>query len=275
MPSGVSLTGMAFLDNPRQQGKSKMWFFDANMFLSRDGDNTTGISGCLRYFNVNDLQFGPAGLYNVHAWVGQMNQAYDLGADADKDSYDFVGNIQWLILLHEELEADTQRSDADGGELSELALRMPKINTEYRPYVTFSGVAFNTDKPMGKFDLDAEQYTLIAKGGPTTVFPVSSWIIDSLRWANTAKPVPFPEKFVTASGHLVAVENLEVPGSAYKRRFKVHVDNVIYLGSAKAAGSGPSTPAPNKRKQTFDATPSWVKCHKNPSGAPSSSPSAA
>ncbi|KAJ6632037.1 hypothetical protein B0H10DRAFT_2206447 [Mycena sp. CBHHK59/15] len=216
MPSGVSLTGMALLDNPRQQGKSKTWFFDANMFLSWDGNNTTGISGCLHYFNVNDLQFRPAGLYIVHAWVGQMNQAYNLGANVDKDSYDFVGDIQWLIPLHEELEADAQSSDADGGELSEPALCMPKINTEYRPYVTFSSVAFNTNKPVGKFDLDAEQDTLIAKGGPTTVFPVSSWIIDSPRWANTAKPVPFPEKFVTAAGHLVAVENLEVPGSAYK-----------------------------------------------------------
>ncbi|KAJ6629524.1 hypothetical protein B0H10DRAFT_2208903 [Mycena sp. CBHHK59/15] len=274
MPSGVSLTGMAFLDNPRQQGKSKMWFFNANMFLSRDGDNTTGISGCLRYFNVSNLQFSPAGLYIVHAWVGQMNQAYGLGANADKDSYDFVGDIQWLIPLHEELKADAQSPDADDGELSELALRMPKINTKYCPYVTFSSVAFITHKPVGKFDLDAEQYTLIAKGGPTTMFPVSGWIIDSPHWANTTKPVPFPKKFVTAPGHLVAVENLEVPGSAYKRRFKVHVDNVIYLGSEKAAGSGPLMPAPNKRKQTFDATP-WVKHHKNPSGVPSSSPSAA
>ncbi|KAF8156408.1 hypothetical protein K438DRAFT_2075638 [Mycena galopus ATCC 62051] len=129
-------------------------------------------------------------------------------------------------------------------------------NTEYRAYVGFSGLAFNSDKPAGKFDIDCEQYTQIAKGGPITVFPASCLVINSPRWKDDAKPVPFPNKFISASGFLVGVEDRTVSGSPHRRRFVIHVDNVIFLGSnAAAAPSTPSSrssvPSGNKRKRRY------------------------
>jgi hypothetical protein len=112
MPSGVSLTALAYLDNPRQVGRSKVWFFDANMFLSRDGDKTKGICGAVRYFNGSDLPFGDLGLYVIHAFVSSImlvlwllsnifqvdlpHDSYDFGSNANKELYEFVGDIQWV-----------------------------------------------------------------------------------------------------------------------------------------------------------------------------------
>ncbi|KAJ7037145.1 hypothetical protein C8F04DRAFT_1332779 [Mycena alexandri] len=279
MPSGVSLTSLAYLTNPRQVGKSKVWFFDANMFLRREageeGERTVGTCGALRYFNSSDLEFDDEGVYVIHAWVcpiGLSNLSYDVGENANKDLYDFVGDIQWLIPLHKQVLGE------EAGE--EPTIRLPKINMEYSPYVVLSGLPFNIDKPAAKFDIDIEQYTQTAKGGPMTVFPASCHIVDSPRWGKGTKPVPFPDKYVTASGYLTGVEDVNVPGSAHNRRFNVDVDNVIWLGNAPSAT--PATPAASsssagKRKQVFDSTPSWVKAKtqrtKANADAPSSSPS--
>ncbi|KAJ7184078.1 hypothetical protein C8R46DRAFT_1026090 [Mycena filopes] len=274
MPSGVSLTALAYLTNPRQVGKSKVWYFDASMFLRRDGEDAVGTSGALRYFNDANHEFGPLGVYVIHAWVGLSNSAYNVGA-SDKDTeeeYEFVGDIQWLIPLHEQIAGE------EPGE--EPTIHMPKINMEYVPYAVLSGLPFNINKDDAKFDIDIEQYTQTAKGGPITVFPASCSIVDSPRWGKGGKPVPFPDKYVTTSGTLTGVKDVSAPGSAHKRRFIIDIDNVIWLGNAPSSTT-PATPAASssstgKRKQTFDAgTPSWVKAkaskHRN-GDAPSSSP---
>jgi hypothetical protein len=89
-------------------------------------------------------------------------------------------------------------------------------------------------------DIDCEQYTQIAKGGPTTVFPMSCWIVDSPHWKTDAKPVPYGNRFISASGFLVGVEDCTVSGSAHKQRFIIDVDNVIYLGAPTT--TAPATP---------------------------------
>ncbi|KAF7328554.1 hypothetical protein MVEN_02543100 [Mycena venus] len=166
--------------------------------------------------------------------------------------------------------------------------RQPKLSQRFgcrestpntRHTLFFSGLPFNGKKDKGTFDIDVEQYTQLAKGGPITAFPASCSIIDSPRWPNPgSKPVPYPGKFVSASGYLVGVESREVMGSPYKQRFKMNVDNVVYLGSAPSGlANDPSTPATSsaaKRKAVaaFDGTPPWVKRHNNGAG-PSSSPS--
>ncbi|KAJ7346921.1 hypothetical protein DFH08DRAFT_869795 [Mycena albidolilacea] len=289
MPSGVSLTGMAYMTNPYRQGGSKTWQFDATFFLSRKTEEADGkeiteaTSARLRYFNANDLAFGPVGLYVVHAWVGQTDPGYSLG-DADTSEYDFVGDIQWLMPLHENIivedgDGDTDIASSDNGEPKAkesqgMMPRMPKVDTEYRAYINFCGLPFNNNKKAGKFDIDCEQYTQIAKGGPTTVFPMSCWIVDSPRWKTDAKPVPFGNRFISASGFLVGVEDRTVSGSAHKRRFIIDVDNVIYLGAppttAPATPVSSSSAGQRKRpQQDFDGTPDWVKRHKNKSSGPS------
>ncbi|KAJ7824579.1 hypothetical protein B0H13DRAFT_2375414 [Mycena leptocephala] len=275
MPSGNNWFGMAYLTNPRQVGKSKTWFFTASMFLRAEGEGeekiTHGISGCLRYFDE--------GLLILFLSVGQNNSEYDLGpglSDADKKDYAFVGDIIWLIPLHEivypEVDADSIASTPDNDKPLEPEVRIPKINTEHPPYIVFSGLPFNGNKEKGTFDIDIGQYTQLSKGGPLTVLPASCSIIDSPRWHNK-KPVPYPGKFVSASGHVVAMENKQVNGSPHKKRFKIMVDNVVYLGNNNEP-STPATSSSSKRKipPTFDGTPSWVKRHNN-GGAPSSSPS--
>ncbi|KAJ6535290.1 hypothetical protein DFH09DRAFT_1091823 [Mycena vulgaris] len=285
MPSGISATGLAYLDNPRRLGigNSKTFALDASMFLRRDGTEAKAITAVMRYFNGNDLDLSEPGVYVFNSWIGQPhNSDKDIG-----DSVcDFVGDIQWLMPLHEDTynnRDDYDEASSDNGEARPKAppilvdRRLPRIFTEYPLYVNFSGLAFNNDKDAGTFDMDIEQYTQISKGGPITVFPMSCWIKDSPRWAKSSsgKPVPYPGKFISASGYLVGVKDLQVAGSPHKRRFKIEVDNVVYLGSAPAAN--PSTPAASssahKRKAStaFDGTPAWVKRHTNSDG-PSSSP---
>ncbi|KAJ7480357.1 hypothetical protein B0H11DRAFT_2233485 [Mycena galericulata] len=303
MPGGVSLTGLAFLTNPHRVGSSKTWYFDVSMFLGSSGAPST--CGRLRYFNTGDrLNFGPVGVYFVHTWVGQMNDKCDLQLTDKKETekalagniYDFVGDIQWLIPVHEDIIPDPT-SDTDDMQVSDSddpqpeddkansedkvetpTIRMPKIDTEHRPYVTMSGVAINGNKPAATFDMDVDQYTQFAK---VLTFPASCWIIDSPRWKdNNSKPVPFQGKYVTVSGYLVGVEDKTVEGSQHKCRFKIEVDNVIYLGSTPSAAT-PSTPAPPpssapKKRPVYDNTPSWVgvkRSHTDSGGPPSSSPS--
>ncbi|KAJ7656351.1 hypothetical protein DFH06DRAFT_1328643 [Mycena polygramma] len=267
MPSGVSLTGLAYVTNARQIGKSKVWFLDANFFLYRERDEKgeekpVGICGALRYFNSPDFELAGMGLYFIHAWVGLPHSSYDLGnkeSNDNRDIYEFVGDIQWMVPLHERVLGDA----ADDGP----TVRLPRIDTEFPPYVMLSGLPFNIDKNAASFDMDIEQYTQISKGHQITMFPASCTIMNSPRWANTAKPVPFPEKYIHASGYLRAMEEKAVAGSSHSPRFKVDVDNVIWLG-----GTAPST----KRKD-FDSTPSWVKSKArrttDDGDAPSSSPS--
>jgi hypothetical protein len=147
----------------------------------------------------------------------------------------FCNLFSQLMPLHEEEDtgeggdsASIQSSrDGEDPEPTEAKLRMPKIKTDYRAYVNFCGLPFNGNKAAGKFDIDCEQYTQIAKGGPTTVFPVSCWIINSPRWSPDKKPVPFSNRFISASGFLVGVEKREVPGSPHTWCFIVDVDNVV------------------------------------------------
>ncbi|KAJ7883329.1 hypothetical protein B0H13DRAFT_1890414 [Mycena leptocephala] len=199
MPSGVSLTALTYFDNPHQVGRSKVWFFDASMFLSRDGNKTNGICGAVRYFNGSDLPFDDLGLYVINAFVGLPHDAYDLGSNANKELYDFVGDIQWLIPLHEHVLSDVAGENPD--------VRFPHIETEYPPYVVISGLPFNIQKPSATFNIDIEQYTQIAKGSQMMVFPASCTIINSPRWSKVPKPVPFPEKYITTSGYLAVASS--------------------------------------------------------------------
>lgn len=82
MPSGVSMTGLAFLTNPQRVGRSLTWMFDASFYLNVTKDEegkdvVNGTCGRLRYFNTgSELDFGQVGLYVVHAWVRCIDTAH-------------------------------------------------------------------------------------------------------------------------------------------------------------------------------------------------------
>jgi hypothetical protein len=121
-------------------------------------------------------------------------------------------------------------SDNDNNKPLEPEVRIPKINTEYLPYVVFSGLPFNGNKDKGTFDIDIGQYTQLSKGNLLTVLPASCLVIDSPPHWSSNIPVPYPENFVSASGHVVVTENKQVNGSPYENRFKIMADNVVHLG---------------------------------------------
>jgi hypothetical protein len=82
MPSGVSMTGLAFLTNPQRVGRSLTWMFDASFYLNVTKDEegkdvVNGTCGRLRYFNTgSELDFSQVGLYVVHAWVRCIDTAH-------------------------------------------------------------------------------------------------------------------------------------------------------------------------------------------------------
>ncbi|KAJ7479569.1 hypothetical protein FB451DRAFT_1171675 [Mycena latifolia] len=293
--SSASMTGFAFVRNPRQLGKSKTWLLYGHMYLGVDSDgDQTGITLLLRYFNDENYYFGEIGLDFIRGSISQMKPQYELGIGGlARSEYSFVVDVHELVPLHEtrweketsdDQTTDSQVSDKDNTEPVPV-IRLPEINTSIPPYVTIAGLPFNIVDVAATFDIDAETYTQFAKAyGP---FPVSCWIIDSPRW--TSKPIPFPNKYVKVAGYLKGLQDYDdIKGSPYTKQFKVNIDSVTFLGMAPKTfqSSTPATPGPSqassqtsaaKRSQNFSGgTPAWLtKKKKGNDGkaAPSSSPS--
>jgi hypothetical protein len=163
-----------------------------------------------------------------------------------------------LIPLHEvheeQGEADTKEDGEaeESGESKIRTIRLPQINTNFPPYLTICGIAFNTDKPKATFDIDAQQYTQFTSG--YAALPVSCTIMNSPRWThNDRKPTPFPNKYVKVTGFLTGRDIFHtIKSSPHKKRFTIDVDDVVFMGSATTTGktatstgatsSDPSTP---------------------------------
>jgi hypothetical protein len=129
-----------------------------------------------------------------------------------------------IIVEDEDVDMDIASSDngePQGQRVQGDGALYAKADTKYWAYINICGLPFNNNKEARKFNINCEQYTQIAKGGPTTVFPMLCWIIDSPRWKTNAKPVPYGNRHILASGFLVRVEDHTVSGS---------VIDVIYLG---------------------------------------------
>ncbi|KAJ7657059.1 hypothetical protein B0H17DRAFT_1337905 [Mycena rosella] len=260
--SSATLTGIAFLRNPKQVGKSKTWIFEGSIYLVvDDSGQERGVTLLMCYFNDEDFYFGPAGVAHVSGSIAKMRPDFDLGStEFDHDDYPFVVDVDQLIPLHETTFETMNTADNSGKDKvvtpKEPTVRLPQIKMSFRPHLIICGLPSNLNDIKSTFDMDAEMYTQF--GRAYCPFPVSCWIIDSVAYLREEADA-FP--------------------------WEMDVTNVAYLGFApKAAGnakfSTPSTPAPSqtaKREQNFIAgTPSWVsnKKHKGNDGsaALSSSP---
>ncbi|KAJ7906761.1 hypothetical protein B0H13DRAFT_2505060 [Mycena leptocephala] len=122
---------------------------------------------------------------------GQLSVGQQAHRQNERNDYGFVGDIIWFIPLHETVDSIASMPDNDNGKPLEPEVQIPKINTEYLPYLIFSGLPFNGNKDKGMFDIDIGQYTQLSK----------------------------------------VMENKQVNGSPYKNRSKIMVDNVVYLGN--------------------------------------------
>ncbi|KAJ7445044.1 hypothetical protein FB451DRAFT_1189274 [Mycena latifolia] len=259
--SSASMTGFAFVRNPRQLGKSKTWLLDGHMYLGVDSDgDQTSITLLLRYFNDENYYFGEIGLDFIRGSISQMKPQYELGIGGlARSEYSFVVNVHEV-------------SDKDNAEPVPV-IRLPEINTSIPPYVTIAGLPFNIVDVAATFDIDAETYTQFAKAyGP---FPT--------RRAGPANL--FRSQTNMSRWYLKGLEDYDdIKGSPYTKRFKVNIDSVTFLGMAPKTfqSSTPATPGPSqassqKRSQNFSGgTPAWLtKKKKGNDGkaAPSSSPS--
>ena len=101
------------------------------------------------------------------------------------------------------------------------------------PYVSVSGVAINSNKLDGFFDINASQYTAHYKNDHAlSVFPVCTHF-NSNKY-KTKKPLPSNNSFVYIEGFL---ENIDYDSTGHATTFHVSVDNISFLGKATVSHS--------------------------------------
>lgn len=109
------------------------------------------------------------------------------------------------------------------------------IDPRQRAFIHVSGVAMNCQKSAGTFDLDPEQYISclrdLKSSNPVSstkgVMPISCTIPDSPKYKKN-KPTPWNKRYVSVSGFLTDV--IFKANSEDVERFKVEVDNIVFLG---------------------------------------------
>ncbi|KAJ7036387.1 hypothetical protein C8F04DRAFT_1394265 [Mycena alexandri] len=191
--------------------------------------------GSLRYFNKNDTEFAPVGLYFAYITVAQLDplSSVELFIDPDSETkyegrhwtkinYTFVGDIQFLFYLGHPDEAG--------------------LDPNQRAYVHICGVALNPNVDTATFTVDADQYTSAVRDAqkeakannkplPKSFFPTSCTIRDSPRYEHVKKPVPFNKRYVMLAGYLTDITS-SLSGNTVKDTFCVDVENICFLGSA-------------------------------------------
>jgi hypothetical protein len=102
--------------------------------------------------------------------------------------------------------------------------------SQHCPYIHVAAVASNSDKAVGSFDLDGQQYiSILTHGGNKAIAPISCFIPDSPRY-KLGKPVPANKRYATAEGFLVNATFSDSKDLKFLERFHIEVDSVIALG---------------------------------------------
>lgn len=105
----------------------------------------------------------------------------------------------------------------------------PTEISQHRPYIHVSGVASNSDKPGGFFDLNSLQYiSILSHGSNKAIAPISCFIPDSPQF-NKGKLVPVNRHYATVEGFLVNAF-FDSKGLNILQRFHIEVNSVITLG---------------------------------------------
>ncbi|KAJ3766196.1 hypothetical protein FB446DRAFT_708833 [Lentinula raphanica] len=213
--SSAQLTGLGAVGNGRiLEGKTLL--FDVEYYVA-DGES---VVAALRFFNRNNMQFQPTGLYEIRASVAKMPiGGIDVGKDSSKEhledtEYDLIGDITWL----HHVTCDNPRQ---------------------RPYFDIVGIATNVLKNDAEFDIDPKQYTslLSAKADrDKSILPVHAVIPDSPRYkvvdGKSTKPVPTQNSAVATSGFLTRVLPRENDLESRPDRFYMAVESVTFIGHA-------------------------------------------
>ncbi|KAK7006874.1 hypothetical protein R3P38DRAFT_3600787 [Favolaschia claudopus] len=151
MPSSVSISSLAALENPRAIPSTKFILFDAQIYL---GSSEPAFVGSLRYFNEDNLEFEKVACYVTYVIVFYFFS--DKLAPVD---YHAFGDIIYLV-----------------------SLGFPEnINPKHHAIVHICGSPSAVDKDNSTFDLTAEQY-LSANKAYDNRFPVHCVFPDTARW---------------------------------------------------------------------------------------------
>ncbi|KAJ6492186.1 hypothetical protein C8R45DRAFT_1096213 [Mycena sanguinolenta] len=288
--SYASITGIAILESPHKT-TAKGLAFDAHFYLGAELQESILVLLC--YFNANDIEFPPVGVYSTYATVAKMDpdSAVDIfateGSTHKRKSYALVGDVQFLHFLGLPDEVD--------------------VDTCCRPYVHIAGVAMDRKEPTATWFMEADQYTAsirdLQKAAkvngsepvPRSFFPAFCTIRDSRCYPNNKKPIPFNKRYVMVVGYLTNVKSQLDNDGKLKECFCIDIENVAFLGTQTTPATGgtvtdghafssTSTPASNKRGWSFGAgnakkgkmrrvTSPAPEGSSSPAPGPSSSPS--
>ncbi|PPQ82285.1 hypothetical protein CVT25_008435 [Psilocybe cyanescens] len=233
----ATITAVAAVGNPRNIPGSKKVMLDVQVFVG--SPSCESLLGALAYFNGSNMVFDhdSVALYLIYATViiAKFEEGAVVHPTHPELKYDFIGDIQWIIPL-------SPPSSDSNVESSSFA-----IDPCQRAYLHISGVASNSQKSRGTFDVDIEHYISTFKDAKVgskpmkPIAPISCIIPDSPRYIVHGKPVPYNKRYVSVSGFLSGV-TYKPDSPDVVQRFHLEVENIAFLGQQ---GNSSGSPIPN------------------------------
>ncbi|THU93229.1 hypothetical protein K435DRAFT_861687 [Dendrothele bispora CBS 962.96] len=236
------VTGPTVLANGRPIDGKKSLLFDANLYLSTQGEAAVA---ALRYFNEENRSFDAPAVYEIRASVSKMPEKgiqLSNGEKLEDTEYDVIGDITWLHPVNAE-------------------------DAKQRPYVDAIGTAENINREDSTFDVTAPQWTqLLRRQEP---LPIRAVIPDRARYKvqgdKMKKPIPNPNATVHISGFMTRVLPREGDVEERADRFYVAVDDVTFLGRGSSNNQLPEA-ATQVRTQKGKRKCVWNYDANKPSG---------
>ncbi|KAF8175027.1 hypothetical protein K438DRAFT_1979913 [Mycena galopus ATCC 62051] len=237
--SYANMHATVLLDRPRKfPNWPKTTFLDVYVFIGPNEDDT--LLGCIRHFADTPVTF-ESGIYECIIMVAQNHKDVEccIPTVTDGDSqpvnhadYFFVGDLKHYFPV--------------------------EAVDPHRAYMHISGAVIKSDTATASFHLDVQQYTgayadLANKAKevaaqtkssvavtPPSIFPVLG-VIPSFSRFKSGKPVPYVNRLVMFGGFLTGISE-DLGHSGLKKRFRIEVDNIAFLGNTSAP---PATPEPS------------------------------
>jgi len=120
----------------------------------------------------------------------------------------------------------------------------------FTPYVEICGTVDTVDDLARAFRINAHQYVASLKTSDQnqsqkfqSVMPVECVIPDTARWKKSTSGKKFivqPHRYVNVSGSIIGRTTKKVGEKNMTERFRVEVDNIIFLGRPIVASSSTS-----------------------------------
>ncbi|KAF8147177.1 hypothetical protein K438DRAFT_1780262 [Mycena galopus ATCC 62051] len=226
--SYANMHATVLLDRPRKfPNWPKTTFLDVYVFIGPNEDDT--MLGCIHHFADTPVTF-ESGIYECIIMVAQNHKDVEccIPTVTDGDSqplnhadYFFVGDLKHYFPV--------------------------EAVDPHRAYMHISGAVIKSDTATASFHLDVQQYTgsrgsdeELCRCHAPSIFPVLG-VIPSFSRFKSGKPVPYVNRLVMFGGFLTGISE-DLGHSGLKKRFRIEVDNIAFLGNTSAP---PATPEPS------------------------------